>query len=81
MNTKKLYELSENNNSIKIGTLRDILDYFKPDREMTENCPEEWEEWKKIEQNLSLDTLRDYIDERMNESNGIRYHNYVIEEW
>ena len=81
MKMEKLYELSENNNSIKVGFLRDILNYFKPDREMAEKCPEEWEEWKKIERNLSLNTLRDYIDERINESDGIRYHDYVIEEW
>ena len=76
---KKYYTCTEKGDSyIKKQTLEEIMKYFKPN---AEDFPEEFEAWQKAVEEDTMEAAQEFIDNYVNEVEGIHYHDYIIEVW
>lgn len=60
-----------------VMTIEEIFAYFEPDEELNE----EYKVWKQAKEENTIESLTDYIENHVNNNDGMHYHDYKIEEW
>ena len=77
----KLYLISEKGVSINykkdIMELSEIIKIFKP----SEEFEEDFEAWEAASNECTFESVQYFIDNYVNNNDGMHYHDYVIEEW
>ena len=77
----KKYLLSEKGIEINynkdIMTIEEIFEYFTPDEELQEDM----EAWEQAHSEGTIDALKDFIENYVNNNDGMHYHDYTVEEW
>lgn len=75
-----LFEKNTNDNTSETYTYEDLKSFFKPsipEDEMDDYDAEMLKEWESIDNILSLEF---YIEDYVNNSQGIHYHDFYIKE-